>query len=182
MLHCSVWHSSESKFVRQRCRTKIAGSARVPRPRPRRAITPLSGKQILREIVPTFVDGEHCAGEMMMERNNAVAPCDCRDYQRVGRGAGLGRGLGVEVGLGLGGWVPYSSALVRTLLEPSPAATSTEPLDNNVAVCLSRASLRLPVTVQFPLAGSYNSAPAKTPVLPTPAATSALPFGNKVAV
>jgi hypothetical protein len=55
-------------------------------------------------------------------------------------------------------------------------------LDNKVAVCLSRAALRLPVTVQFPLAGSYNSALAKTPVLPTPAATSVLPFGNNVAV
>jgi len=104
------------------------------------------------------MDGLNAKKFAINEQSNAVVPCHCRDHQGVGRGAGLGRGLGVEVGLGVGvgvrvgvgvgdAWVSYSSALLRTLLEPSPAATSTEPLDNNVAVCLSRASLRLPVIV-----------------------------------
>src|SRR5436190_10704144 len=153
------------------------------------------------EFHPVLSDGTGWTRKTFAKngRKNAIVSCHRRVHQRVGRGGGLGRGLGVEVGLGVGiglgvtvgeavgvgvgdGSVSYSSALARTLLEPSPAATSTMPLDNNVAVCLSRAALRLPVTVQLPFAGSYNSALAKTPVLPTPAATSAVPFGSNVAV
>jgi hypothetical protein len=146
-----------------------------------------NGKNFTRVIRLNGFDPKNICRKWAKERGSF------REHQRVGRGAGLGRGLGVEVGLGVPLGVPvgvgdgdalpsYSSALLRTLLEPSPAATSTMPLDNNVAVCLSRAALRLSVTVQLPFAGSYNSALAKTPVLPTPAATSAVPFGSNVAV
>src|SRR6266576_1039173 len=76
----------------------------------------------------------------------------------VGEGVGEGVGLGVGVG---DGWLSYNSALLRTLVVPSPAATSTVPLDSKVAVCLSRASLRLPVAVQLSRARSYNSALAR---------------------
>ena len=96
---------------------------------------------------------------------------------------GVALGVGVGVGVGVGeGWLSYNSALVRTLVVPSPAATSTMPLDSKVAVCLSRASLRLPVAVQLELARSYNSALAKTPLVPTPPAVSAMPLGSNVAV
>ena len=70
----------------------------------------------------------------------------------VGDG-GDGVAVGVAVGVGVGdGWFSYNSALVRTSLLPSPAATSTMPLSSKVAVCLSRALLRLPVAVQLSLA------------------------------
>src|SRR5438034_988728 len=78
----------------------------------------------------------------------------------------------------------YSSALVAGLpLLSSPAATSTMPLDSNVAVCRVRATLRLPVRVQLPLAGSYSSVLARMLlVLSNPPVTSTLPLGSSVAV
>lgn len=100
----------------------------------------------------------------------------------VGLGVGVEPGVAVGVGEGEGAGALYSSALVRTLVVPSPAATSTIPLDSKVAVCLSRGSLRLPVAVQLSLARSYNSALARTPLVPTPPAVSAMPLGSNVAV
>ena len=97
----------------------------------------------------------------------------------MGRGLGVTLGMAVGVGVGVGdGWLSYNSALVRT----SVAATSTMPLGSKVAVCLSRALLRLPVAVQLLLARSYNSALARTPFIPTPPAASAMPLGSNVAV
>ena len=101
----------------------------------------------------------------------------------MGRGLGVTLGVAVGVGAGVGdGWFSYNSALVRTSVVPSPAATSTMPLGSKVAVCLSRALLRLPVAVQLSLARSYNSALARTPFIPTPPAASAMPLGSNVAV
>jgi len=78
----------------------------------------------------------------------------------------------------------YSSALAEGFkLVSSPPATSTIPLDSNVAVCSSRAVLRLPVAVQVPLVGSYSSALAEAvKLLSTPPATSTIPLDSKVAV
>ena len=70
--------------------------------------------------------------------------------------------MGVGVGL-----VFVNSALVRASVLLSPAATSTMPLGSKVAVCLSRASLRLPVAVQLSFA-NLHSALARTPFIPTP--------------
>ena len=67
-------------------------------------------------------------------------------------------------------------------LLPLPAATSTFPPGNKVAVCSSRAVLRLPVNVQVPVAGSYNSALARLPLPKLPPATSTLPLASNVAV
>ena len=71
----------------------------------------------------------------------------------------------------------YSSALLRAL-PLNPPATSTLPLGSNVAVGDRRAVVRLPVSLQVPLAGSYSSA---LPLL-SPAATSTLPLDSNVAV
>ena len=64
-----------------------------------------------------------------------------------------------------------------------PPATSTLPLDSNVAMCEKREVVRLPVVVQVPLAGSiqFRAAKRKLP-LPIPPATSTLPSGSNVAV
>ena len=55
------------------------------------------------------------------------------------------------------GWLSYSSALAETSkLLSNPPAASTMPLVNKVALCSSRAVLRLPVILQLPVAGSYK--------------------------
>src|SRR5205807_8602861 len=55
--------------------------------------------------------------------------------------------------------LPISSALASTPISSFlPPATSTVPLASNVAVWSYRPVLRLPVTVQVPVAGSYSSA------------------------
>src|SRR5205807_2568816 len=67
----------------------------------------------------------------------------------------------------------------------APAATSTMPLVSNVALCKSRAVLRLPVKVQVPLSGSYSSALAiggEGKVISSAPATCTMPLGNNVAV
>ena len=52
----------------------------------------------------------------------------------------------------------YSSALVSgPLVLLNPPVTSTLPFGSNVVVCPRRAMLRLPVALQFALAGSYTS-------------------------
>ena len=57
------------------------------------------------------------------------------------------------------------------------------PLVSNVALCNSRAVLRLPVKVQVPLAGSYSSALAVgLPLISAPAATSTMPLVSNVAL
>src|SRR4029077_14255336 len=73
----------------------------------------------------------------------------------------------------------YNSAKLRDL-PLNPPATSTLPLGSNVAVCLARPMLRLPVALPVPLAGSYSSALLGGP--PSPPATSTLPLGSNVAV
>ena len=55
------------------------------------------------------------------------------------------------------------------------------PLVNNVALCNSRAVLRLPVTLQLPVAGSYSSALAVGSMISAPAATDR-PLVSTVAV
>src|SRR5436190_21312330 len=103
----------------------------------------------------------------------------------LGRGLGVGVGLGVAVGIGVGvgdGWLSNNSALaIALLLSSSPPAIRGMPLGSNVAVCLSRAVFRLPVTVQFPLAGSYSSALGAGPLSLTPAAISGVPLVSNVA-
>jgi hypothetical protein len=47
----------------------------------------------------------------------------------------------------------YSSALAKKVKPVPPAAANAIPLNNRVAVCCSRAVLRLPVAVQVPVAG-----------------------------
>src|SRR5882724_5885828 len=119
-------------------------------------------------------------------RSTVCLPCTLRPCAPsvIASGVGVGVAVGVAVGVGVGvgdGWLSYSSALAIALLLSAPPATSAMPLGSNVAVCLSRAKLRLPVAVQLPLAGSYNSALGEGPLLLTPAATSAVPSGSNVA-
>src|SRR6266568_3884858 len=76
----------------------------------------------------------------------------------------------------------YSSALLKEPLLLSPPATSTLPEGSSVAVCYSRAVMRLPVLLQQNVAGSYSSALLKMPLLLSPPATSTLPEGSSVAV
>jgi hypothetical protein len=55
--------------------------------------------------------------------------------------------------------------------------------NSKLAVCHSRAVLRLPVTDQVPNAESYSSAlTVGWPLLSRPPATSTLPLGSNVAV
>jgi hypothetical protein len=72
----------------------------------------------------------------------------------VGVGVGLGVGVTEGVGDGVGEEALYNSALALMVGKSIPPAASTIPLDSRIAVCRARALLRLPVTVQVPLAGS----------------------------
>src|SRR5262245_7399924 len=63
-----------------------------------------------------------------------------------------------------------------------PPATSTLPLNNNVAVKNSRFTFMEPVVIHFPVAGSYSSAELVTPAAVEPPATSTLPLDSSVAV
>src|SRR5207248_3280546 len=90
--------------------------------------------------------------------------------------------LPVKVQVPLSG--SYSSALAiggEGKVISSPAATSTFPSGNNVAVFADRPLFRLPVRVQLPLTGSYSSALARMPLLVLPAATSTMPLVSNVA-
>src|SRR4030095_1117319 len=101
----------------------------------------------------------------------------------VGVAVGLGVGVTVGVGDGVGVEALYNSAVALMVGKSSPPAASTIPLDSRTAVCRARALLRLPVTVQVPLAVSYSSAlTALRPLLSNPPAASVIPLGNKVAV
>src|SRR6266480_8030929 len=60
----------------------------------------------------------------------------------------------------------YSSALLKSLLLPDPAATNTLPLGSSVAAWKKRAVPRLPVLLQFPVTGSYSSAAQDTTAVP----------------
>src|SRR5437588_13123047 len=89
--------------------------------------------------------------------------------------------LPVKVQVPLSG--SYSSALAiggEGKVISSPAATSTFPSGNNVAVFADRPLFRLPVRVQLPLTGSYSSALARMPLLVLPAATSTMPLDSNV--
>src|SRR5437870_12251327 len=106
------------------------------------------------------VTGDHA-------RSTVCLPCTLRPCapSMIAPGVGVGVAVGVAVGVGVGagvgvgdGWLSYSSALAIALLLSSPPATSTMPLGSNVAVCRSRATLRLPVAVQIPVGGSDRSA------------------------
>jgi hypothetical protein len=100
----------------------------------------------------------------------------------VGVGVGVEVAVGVAVGVGEGVGPLYSSALVLMVGKSDPPAASAIPLDSNVAVCRALALLRLPVTAQAPLAGSYSSALAKAkPLVSKPAAASVVPLDNRVA-
>src|SRR5439155_6529349 len=71
--------------------------------------------------------------------------------------AGVAVGVGVAVAVGVGVGVTPGSNVSAVARMPSlffPPATSTLPSGSNVAVYRHRALLRLPVTVQFPVAGS----------------------------
>jgi len=63
-----------------------------------------------------------------------------------------------------------------------PPATSTMPLGRRVAVWESRAVLKLPVSEQVPVAGSYSSALVRAPVPSFPPATSTVPLSSNVDV
>src|SRR6266478_3146960 len=122
------------------------------------------------------------AFDPLQERSTVCLCCTLRPcaLSVIAPGVGVGVAVGVAVGVGVGvgvgdGWLSYSSALAIALLLSAPPATRAMPLGSNVAVCLSRAVLRLPVAVQLPLAGSYSSALGEGPLLLTPPATSAVP-------
>src|SRR5438105_11320077 len=89
--------------------------------------------------------------------------------------------LPVKVQVPLSG--SYSSALAiggEGKVISSPAATSTFPSGNNVAVFADRPLFRLPVRVQLPLTGSYSSALARMPLLVLPPATTTMPLDSNV--
>src|SRR4051795_7765491 len=79
----------------------------------------------------------------------------------------------------------YSSAVLDPpKVVPSPPATSTLPRPGSkVAVAWARLTLRLPVPLQPPLAGSNNSAVAVVALNGrAPLATRTPPFGSNVAI
>jgi len=98
-------------------------------------------------------------------------------------GVAVGVGVGVAEGVGVGVGPLYNSALALMVGKSDPPAASTMPLDSKSAVCRARASFRLPVAVQAPLAASYSSALAKAkPFVSNPAAARVVPLDNRVAV
>src|SRR5438445_13513766 len=87
----------------------------------------------------------------------------------AGVAVGVAVAVAVAVGVGVGVGVTPGSNVSAVARMPSlffPPATSTLPSGSDVAVYRHRALLRLPVTVQFPVAGSYISASAKEHWLP----------------
>ena len=101
----------------------------------------------------------------------------------LGVAAGVGVGVTVGAGDGVGVESLYSSALALMVGKPIPPTASTIPSGSNVAVCRALALLRVLVTFQAPLAGSYSSAFAKAkPLESNPPATSVIPLDNKLAV
>src|SRR5215831_9359426 len=78
--------------------------------------------------------------------------------------------------------IQLNAAQETIIKEPRPAATSTLPLGNNVAVSSTRTVPISPVGDHVSVAGSYSSALFKTPALFSPPTTSTLPEGSNVAV
>ncbi len=86
----------------------------------------------------------------------------------------------------------YTSAVASVEIVPSelsttPPAIKTLPSDNKVAVWFRRATLRLPVALQFPVFGSHNSAVARSVWMPpfktsSPPTMRTFPSPSRVAV
>jgi hypothetical protein len=70
----------------------------------------------------------------------------------------------------------------ETRVASVPPATTTVPLDSNVAVWRLRAPPRLAVALQALVVGSYNSALVRELVPSVPPATKTVPLGSNVAV